>query len=1379
MAIKIDSYSAIGTIGIDTETFAASNAFEMIYGLAGNDVMTSAWNGLFVLGSGNDSLTATGSTDETGLFAYGAEGSDTMLGAGGADWLWGGSGNDSLVGGTGGDRLYGDAGDFWLVYCEFPWAALVSGVDTLSGGDGDDLLLGGELADQISGGAGSDLFVWENANEFGDAISGFEAGAGGDVLFFPNLIVPNGATPDLGAYFSFAPSGADTLVHLDRDGAGGAFTPQLVATLKNVAVTALAVDQVAGFTSAPLYLPQAFMSVGSEWADTVTRTIDMMGEDESVFTPLYTLAGDDVIGAEFGGTYILGDGNDSFTFVSSGVPAEGGFDPSTLFGGAAVDGGHGSDTLTGAGAADRFSGGSGDDSLTGGGGDDELFGDCGDQRVIFTSYQDVVSGVAGIDTINGGEGTDLIVGGGAADQLTGGAGSDLFVWERPDEFGDTITDFQSGAGGDRLLFNNLIVPQAGLNWSHYVRLQQAGADTLVYLDRDATGTAYPEQWVVTLKNVSVSTLDASQLPGLTPGVHVLAPRPVAMTSEWADTLDLGVAMSGDPSAYYLLGGDDVVTSGRSGQFSLGDGNDRFTAGTSATLGSLYLEGDAGNDTLNGGAGADDLTGGSGSDLLAGGGGDDEIQGDCGDSELTFCDDFADMMGAAPLAGGVDTIDGGAGSDVIIGGAGADDLTGGTGSDLFVYDALEDFGDLIRDFEAGASGDRILFNGLIQLVPGASAAAYISLTQSGSDTLVWLDRDATGPLQPQVAATLKNVNLASIVQATQLLIGEEARVQASLENNAPTASDAAIPATEDTVASGTLPPASDLDGDPVTYAKASDPGHGALTIAANGGYTYTPAANYSGSDSFTYAVSDGRGGSSTYTVSVTVNPVNDAPTLLAPAALNLIDTASNDVYLLEFNGTLQGSDLDLNTALAYGIQGGTVAGGTATRSGTFGSLQVNVATGAYTFFPNGPALQGVSANASESFTVTVSDGSLSATAPYTVNIAGANDVPTLQTQIGDQNAAQGAAFLFQVPQNSFADRDTADVLSYSAALASGQPLPAWLTFNPGTRTFSGTPGPADPGNLNIRVTATDAASASVHDDFTLTIAPQTVPGTPGDDTLQLPLGSGTVNAGTGIDTVILPMFPNVFTLAESSPGQVSGSYAGYSLSLNDVEFVQFGRPPSAEDPERFQSTLPLSELVSGAAQEQLGRLTDLYLAFFGRAPDVSGLEYWQEKLLEEGRDFATISKDFAWSTEAQALYPVGGSNREFVRTVYLNCFARQPDAGGWDYWTGRLDGLGVTDLNDRGAFVGEVILGAYASSSGPEDRALLTHRHEAAMYYVNKLAVAPAEGFDAAINTLLTRVTGDAATEDKAEAVIDYAFANPVTLTGVMTDQALLDSIWGA
>ena len=286
------------------------------------------------------------------------------------------------------------------------------------------------------------------------------------------------------------------------------------------------------------------------------------------------------------------------------------------------------------------------------------------------------------------------------------------------------------------------------------------------------------------------------------------------------------------------------------------------------------------------------------------------------------------------------------------------------------------------------------------------------------------------------------------------------------------------------------------------------------------------------------------------------------------------------------------------------------------------------------------------------------------------------------------------------------------------------------------------------------------------------------GTAGNDTFTLDVGNTTVNAGTGTDTVVLPMFPNVYEFTEPSPGHVTGHYAAYTLNLHDVERVQFGRAPLAGDDQRFQTTLALSQLVNGEAQQQLGRLTDLYLAFFGRAPDVSGLEYWQEKLLEEGRDFATISKDFAWSTEAQALFPPAASNRAFVETVYANCFGRTPDAGGWDYWTGQLDSLGSAGLNERGAFVGEVLLGAYAPSSGAQDRTLLTNRHEVALYYVNQLAVDPSEGVDAGINALLDQVNGDARTRAGAQNVIDYAFANPVTLSGILADPVLLDAIWG-
>lgn len=83
--------------------------------------------------------------------------------------------------------------------------------------------------------------------------------------------------------------------------------------------------------------------------------------------------------------------------------------------------------------------------------------------------------------------------------------------------------------------------------------------------------------------------------------------------------------------------------------------------------------------------------------------------------------------------------------------------------------------------------------------------------------------------------------------------------------------------EDTPISGQVK-AHDADDASLTYAAATGPANGTVTVNANGTYTYTPNGNYFGTDSFTVTASDGRGGTVTITVQVTVTPVNDAPFL---------------------------------------------------------------------------------------------------------------------------------------------------------------------------------------------------------------------------------------------------------------------------------------------------------------------------------------------------------------------------------------------------------------------------------------------------------------------------------------------------------------------
>ena len=70
---------------------------------------------------------------------------------------------------------------------------------------------------------------------------------------------------------------------------------------------------------------------------------------------------------------------------------------------------------------------------------------------------------------------------------------------------------------------------------------------------------------------------------------------------------------------------------------------------------------------------------------------------------------------------------------------------------------------------------------------------------------------------------------------------------------------------------------DPDGDALTVSAVGQPAHGSATIEADGGISYVPNANFHGSDSFTYTIDDGNGGSAVGTVTVTVHAVNDAPT----------------------------------------------------------------------------------------------------------------------------------------------------------------------------------------------------------------------------------------------------------------------------------------------------------------------------------------------------------------------------------------------------------------------------------------------------------------------------------------------------------------------
>ncbi len=113
-------------------------------------------------------------------------------------------------------------------------------------------------------------------------------------------------------------------------------------------------------------------------------------------------------------------------------------------------------------------------------------------------------------------------------------------------------------------------------------------------------------------------------------------------------------------------------------------------------------------------------------------------------------------------------------------------------------------------------------------------------------------------------------------------------------------------------SGVLANDSDLDSTMLSAVLVSGPMHSSsFSLNADGTFSYTPVANYNGADSFVYRTSDGVLNSANVTVSITINPVNDAPvlnfvegdkTFTEGFAAVLIDTSAtvNDVDLVDFD-----------------------------------------------------------------------------------------------------------------------------------------------------------------------------------------------------------------------------------------------------------------------------------------------------------------------------------------------------------------------------------------------------------------------------------------------------------------------------------------------
>jgi len=187
------------------------------------------------------------------------------------------------------------------------------------------------------------------------------------------------------------------------------------------------------------------------------------------------------------------------------------------------------------------------------------------------------------------------------------------------------------------------------------------------------------------------------------------------------------------------------------------------------------------------------------------------------------------------------------------------------------------------------------------------------------------------------------------------------------NDAPEAQDQAVTTSEDVAVAITLG-GSDIDGDALTYVVVAGPTKGELVGTAPN-LEYVPNAEASGVDSFTYKVNDGTVDSAVKTVSITIEPVNDAP---VAGALSLSTEEDTTLFI-----QLQGFDAE-GGALTYTVVGQPANG---TLSGEGADLE---------YVPN-PDFHGT-----DSFTYRVSDGvNVSGIARVSITVTPVEDIPVAQ------------------------------------------------------------------------------------------------------------------------------------------------------------------------------------------------------------------------------------------------------------------------------------------------------------------------------------------------------------------------------------------------
>ena len=171
--------------------------------------------------------------------------------------------------------------------------------------------------------------------------------------------------------------------------------------------------------------------------------------------------------------------------------------------------------------------------------------------------------------------------------------------------------------------------------------------------------------------------------------------------------------------------------------------------------------------------------------------------------------------------------------------------------------------------------------------------------------------------------------------------------------APTAADDSFSVVEDGVLSvptpGVLSNDSDLNGFAIHVVSHTQPANGTAALNPNGSFTYTPAANYYGSDSFSYTITNDNGRTATATVRLTVLEVNDAPSFTAGADQTVLMNAGAQTATSWATAISKGPANEAGQSLTFAVTNNNAA--------LFSAQPAVSADGTLTYTP-APGLSGI-------------------------------------------------------------------------------------------------------------------------------------------------------------------------------------------------------------------------------------------------------------------------------------------------------------------------------------------------------------------------------------------------------------------------------------